>query len=450
MSDETGSEDTLNNTNRDRNNEQSHRLEFLIGEHRLPRDMTVYQAVQQFGTGQSGAGGGQMTDDSDSEQRSAVAAAASMLGSPGIWARIHTIYYRPAVDASPSGQGGKRDSTGKSRSDSTGKKGKGGKGQTKRKAPDELWTEGQVPERQNPLVNFLDDKMGREHLQQDPSSDVLSLLRILWALNRFWYSLYPGTRARNILTVSEFSNSKLTAKMNRQLQDPIIIMTSNLPQWLKEIGLTCPFLFPFETRQLLFYVTSFDRDRALSRLLEAAPELAVTDTQERVNPELDRKKRVISRETILKQGEQLITELATSRSLIEIQYEGEVGTGLGPTLEFYSLVSKELQRSDLQLWKGATVKIGSEEAMDEDNKSLEDPCVEYVHSDTGLFPLPLARNAKSHHKTKMKNKFQFLGKFMAKAVLDNRMIDLPFSLPFYKWMLQEGRSIILLSSTAFA
>jgi hypothetical protein len=44
----------------------------------------------------------------------------------------------------------------------------------------------------------------------------------------------------------------------------------------------------------------------------------------------------------------------------EIQYEGEVGTGLGPTLEFYSLVSKELQRADLQLWKGGTVKIGIE------------------------------------------------------------------------------------------
>lgn len=32
----------------------------------------------------------------------------------------------------------------------------------------------------------------------------------------------------------------------------------------------------------------------------------------------------------------------------------------------------------------------------------------------------------------VKNKFQFLGKFMAKAVLDNRMIDLPFSQPFYQ------------------
>ena len=47
-------------------------------------------------------------------------------------------------------------------------------------------------------------------------------------------------------------------------------------------------------------------------------------------------------------------------------------------------------------------------------------CVEYVYSDTGLYPLPIARNCKSSHKSKIKNKFQFLGKFMAKAVLDNR------------------------------
>ena len=33
-------------------------------------------------------------------------------------------------------------------------------------------------------------------------------------------------------------------------------------------------------------------------------------------PELDRKKRVIARETILKQGEQLMSELASSRALL--------------------------------------------------------------------------------------------------------------------------------------
>lgn len=42
-----------------------------------------------------------------------------------------------------------------------------------------------------------------------------------------------------------------------------------------------------------------------------------------------------------------------SQALLEIQYENEVGTGLGPTLEFYALVSQELQRADLDLWHGS-------------------------------------------------------------------------------------------------
>ena len=63
---------------------------------------------------------------------------------------------------------------------------------------------------------------------------------------------------------------------------------------------------------------------------------------------MDRKKRVISRDNLLKQAEQVMQELASSRSLLEIQYENEVGTGLGPTLEFYTLVSKEVQRADLR------------------------------------------------------------------------------------------------------
>jgi hypothetical protein len=35
----------------------------------------------------------------------------------------------------------------------------------------------------------------------------------------------------------------------------------------------------------------------------------------------------------------------------------QVGTGLGPTLEFYALVSRELQRMDLDLWRGEPVKL---------------------------------------------------------------------------------------------
>ena len=35
-----------------------------------------------------------------------------------------------------------------------------------------------------------------------------------------------------------------------------------------------------------------------------------------------------------------------------------MGTGLGPTLEFYALVSQEFQRKDLDLWRGEALPSG--------------------------------------------------------------------------------------------
>lgn len=60
----------------------------------------------------------------------------------------------------------------------------------------------------------------------------------------------------------------------------------------------------------------------------------------------------MSRENILEQAEKILDEMASSRALLEVQYQDEVGTGLGPTLEFYTLVSREVQKSDLNMWWG--------------------------------------------------------------------------------------------------
>lgn len=227
----------------------------------------------------------------------------------------------------------------------------------------------------------------------------------------YWNSLYPTLEHKYILPPADFLNSKIAAKASRQLQDPLVIMTGNLPNWLQQIASACPFLFPFETRQLLFYATSFDRDRALQRLLDMTPELSSTDSQERVTPRLDRRKRTISREDILKQAEQVMQDLASSKALLEVQYENEVGTGLGPTLEFYALVSKELQKTSLELWNSTS--------LDES---------EYVHNVGGLFPAPIPKTAKLSQITKLKSKFRFIGKFMAKAVMDSRMVNFIFKI----------------------
>jgi len=89
----------------------------------------------------------------------------------------------------------------------------------------------------------------------------------------------------------------------------------------------------------------------------------------------------------------------------------QVGTGLGPTLEFYALVSKELQRADLDLWHGSSNPTENG----------------YVNSSHGLFPTPIPWNTKVSHLAKLKTKFKFLGKFMAKAIYDSRMVKISIS-----------------------
>jgi E3 ubiquitin-protein ligase TRIP12 len=196
-----------------------------------------------------------------------------------------------------------------------------------------------------------------------------------------------------------------------------------------------------------------------------------------------------------------IQDFGHSKALLEIQYENEVGTGLGPTLEFYALVSTELQRSDLGLWNDTgdsyknqqimadAVKSPSIPASDEQSQlifvhqtsgvssialenirgttnaavmnnnqinmlieqqqqnetvevtttttttnSLEtsqhsstvatpkNEITQYVNAPHGMFPVALSKTAKTSQISRLKFKFKFLGKFMAKAVMDSRMV----------------------------
>ncbi|KAM6441758.1 E3 ubiquitin-protein ligase TRIP12 isoform 4-T5 [Liasis olivaceus] len=392
-----------------------HRLQFYIGDHLLPYNMTVYQAVRQFSL-------------QAEEERESTDDESNPLGRAGIWTKTHTIWYKPVREDEDSN----KDCVG-------GKRGRAQTAPTKTsprnaKKHDELWHDGICPSVSNPLEVYLISSPPESITFEDPSLDVVILLRVLHAISRYWYYLYDNASCKEIIPTSEFINSKLTAKANRQLQDPLVIMTGNIPTWLTELGKSCPFFFPFDTRQMLFYVTAFDRDRAMQRLLDTNPEINQSDSQDsRVAPRLDRKKRTVNREELLKQAESVMQDLGSSRAMLEIQYENEVGTGLGPTLEFYALVSQELQRADLGLWRGEEVTLANPKGSQEGTK--------YIHNLQGLFALPFGRTAKPAHIAKVKMKFRFLGKLMAKAIMDFRLVDLPLGLPFYKWMLRQETSL---------
>lgn len=392
-----------------------HRLQFYIGDHLLPYNMTVYQAVRQYSL-------------QAEEERESTDDEANPLGRAGIWTKTHTIWYKPVRED----EEGSKDAVG-------GKRGRAQTAPTKTsprnaKKQDELWHDGVCPNVANPLETYLTTDPPETITFDDPSLDVTLLLRILHSISRYWFYVYDNAACREIIPTSEFINSKLTAKANRQLQDPLVIMTGNIPTWLIELGKTCPFFFPFDTRQMLFYVTAFDRDRAMQRLLDTNPEINQSDSQDsRVAPRLDRKKRTINREDLLKQAESVMQDLGSSRAMLEIQYENEVGTGLGPTQEFYALVSQELQRADLGLWRGEEITLANPKGNQEGTK--------YMFNSRGLFAVPFGRTTKPAHIAKIKMKFRFLGKLMAKAIMDFRLLDLPLGLPFYKWMLRHETSI---------
>ncbi|XP_029650609.1 E3 ubiquitin-protein ligase TRIP12 isoform X2 [Octopus sinensis] len=391
-----------------------HKLEFLIGDHLLPYNMTVYQAVKQFSLPTEKEGS---ETDTDSE---------NPFGNAGIWVQTHTIWYRPASE--------QEDAVAATSPKKTRAETKSCKSSGRSRRGDELWNDGLCPKIVPALNAYLTDKLPAFVTVQDLSLDVITLLRVLHAFNRYWSTMYEeSSQLSPILSPTEFISSKLTAKANRQLQDPLVIMTGNLPVWLAEIAAAAPFLFPFDTRQMLFYATSFDRDRAMMRLQDNNTDSTTTDTTDRVAPRLERKRRTVSRVDILKQAEKLMDELASTKGLLEIQYENEVGTGLGPTLEFYALISKEVQRADLDMWRGDIVK-----QMDFSGSGSD---VEYITSPCGLFPSPLARNTKAAVVNKIKAKFKFFGKFLAKALMDSRMIDVPISLVFFKWILGQEHSL---------
>lgn len=95
--------------------------------------------------------------------------------------------------------------------------------------------------------------------------DVLQLLRHLFVIT----TTEEPTDINNFdddapeLTPDQFASKKITNKLLQQIQDPLVLSSSSLPAWCEELNHSCPFLFPFETRQLYFNCTAFGASRSI-------------------------------------------------------------------------------------------------------------------------------------------------------------------------------------------
>ncbi|TRM65525.1 hypothetical protein BD626DRAFT_489037 [Schizophyllum amplum] len=341
-------------------------LEFSMDDQALPLDLTIYGAVHQ--------------QEMRKKEKTGVPMVPAMF-----WQGVYTVKFKKVTGAADT-----------------------------RSETSETATKSRAP---SPTLTSVPDDAAH--------AKILRLLRAFHDLN-----LIEGERTafigdKRTLPESSFVNNKLTAKLTRQLEEPMIVASSCLPDWALDLPQHFPFLFPFATRYNFLQSTSFGYARLI--LKWQAQQSRGQDTSRRDDGigflgRLQRQKVRISRKHILESAVKVFELYGSSSSVLEVEYFEEVGTGLGPTLEFYALVSKEFARKDLKLWRDADV-TGS---------SL------YVDHPRGLYPAPMGSediaNDGGHKRTHL---LRVIGQFVAKAMLDSRIIDLTFNKVFLKLVLGE-------------
>ncbi|XP_060176195.1 E3 ubiquitin-protein ligase UPL3-like [Lycium barbarum] len=396
------------------------KLIFSVGGKPLNRNLTLYQAIQR-----------QLVLDDDDDERYGGNDSVSSDGSR-VWSDIYTITYQRADNQAERSMNGAGSSISKSPKTSS------------------LTSSSSDPSllRASLLDSILQGELPCDLEKSNPTYSILYLLRVLEALNQ----LAPRLRFQSMIDdfsegkissldelsttginipSEEFVNSKLTPKLARQIQDALALCSGSLPSWCYQLTKACPFLFPFETRRQYFYSTAFGLSRALHRLHQQQGAEGNGSTHERAVRvgRLQRQKVRVSRNRILDSAAKVMEMYSSQKAVLEVEYFGEVGTGLGPTLEFYTLLSHDLQKVGLGMWRCVHI-----------NNKLSGGDKDLVQAPLGLFPRPWSPHAGSvdgGQFCKAIEYFRLLGRVMAKALQDGRLLDLPLSTAFYKLVLGQ-------------
>ncbi|RLN95883.1 hypothetical protein BBJ28_00006404 [Nothophytophthora sp. Chile5] len=203
----------------------------------------------------------------------------------------------------------------------------------------------------------------------------------VWDLLLLMKLLREQTTGRAATASLSFVNSFLSLQVNRALQQPVRVVTNSLPQWCFRLVNEFSFVLDFETRYHFMYATTCGCSRAIQYLCRSVWKKAVTEEpvteQRRPNSsgtrrrhrdgssrgrtsaldnisqmvKLPRLKVRVARSRLLQSAMKLLAIYGGKKAVIEIEFLGEVGTGLGPTTEFFTLVCQQIQSQQLQMWK---------------------------------------------------------------------------------------------------
>lgn len=136
---------------------------------------------------------------------------------------------------------------------------------------------------------------------ESQQAKILQLLCVLHSVNSDFGDLISAAGAvTTSLPEAAFVNNKLTAKLNRQLEEPMIVASACLPDWSVDLPQYFPFLFPFETRYAFLQSTAFGYARLMQKWVgQARVDSARRDDNLGFLGRLQRQKVRISRERML-------------------------------------------------------------------------------------------------------------------------------------------------------
>ena len=301
----------------------------------------------------------------------------------------------------------------------------------------------------------LEADQGMQRLGGGGGGGAEKLAQVLYLLQLLRLSVDVGRLARPTSLGAGASASSpgalvcgsVAAKFAYQLQDILAVCSGSLPAWVADCASLCPYLLPFKSRRDFFRLTSFGVQHALLHLQQGAAateggegaggaEGSARDSERPIQVQLQRQKVRVNRSHVLQCAEKVMGLPGGPHDLLEIEYHGEEGTGLGPTLEFYSLLSRELSQRSLGLWRTEELPPPAEPDLRKGQAAQEtgvETDADRAWAPGGLFPEPYPPGSATEEEGKRRERaFRTLGFFVGRALKDSRLLDLDLSETFWK------------------
>lgn len=271
------------------------------------------------------------------------------------------------------------------------------------------------------LINKDIRLSGTSHEEIGDSSKLFELLKFLFLLkesnfkNMFEFkSLTDSFRLNaNVLNTHKFKSLFTNSKINSLLRKYLLTKhhsdcISKKDEALVEFVQHFPMVYEFKTRILFFKLTAFT---SIRNKYFASELFTRAITRDEGGISISRRKIEVSRSTILEDSFDRLKDFQKDDSFLEFQFENEVGSGLGPTLEYYALIGKAI-KEEPDMWKDT--------------------------SDNTLYPNPLNFKKRSgKEKKRIEKFFELIGTVVARSLMDERLVDLPISVVFWKLVFSE-------------